>query len=81
MLLPGCPNQPPDVLVAVLGALRWSADDLDPDYPVLLANAGAEHLVLVTKTRQRLADLDYDFDDLAKVMHRVRAGHRVVGLA
>jgi len=26
--------------------------------------------VLVTKTRQRLADLDYDFDDLAKVMHQ-----------
>jgi PhzF family phenazine biosynthesis protein len=64
-------SQPaPDLLVAVLGALRWSADDLDPDYPVLLANAGAEHLVLVTKTRQRLADLDYDFDDLATVMHR-----------
>jgi PhzF family phenazine biosynthesis protein len=62
-------SQPaPDLLVGVLGALRWSADDLDPDYPELLANAGAEHLVLVTKTRQRLADLDYDFDDLAKVM-------------
>jgi len=64
-------SQPaPDLLVGVLGALRWSADDLDPDYPVLLANAGAEHLVLVTKTRQRLADLDYDFDDLATVMHQ-----------
>ena len=64
-------SQPaPDLLVGVLGALRWSADDLDPDYPELLANAGAEHLVLVTKTRQRLADLDYDFDDLATVMHR-----------
>ena len=64
-------SQPaPDLPVGVLGALRWSADDLDPDYPVLLANAGAEHLVLVTKTRQRLADLDYDFDDLATVMHR-----------
>ena len=49
-------------------ALRWSADDLDPHYPVLLANAGSEHLVLVTKTRQRLADLDYDFDALAKLM-------------
>ena len=53
---------------AALSALRWSADDLDPDYPVLLANAGSEHLVLVTKTRQRLADLDYDFDALAKLM-------------
>ena len=67
---PRVSQPPPDLLEGVLGALRWSADDLDPDYPVLLANAGAEHLVLVTKTRQRLADLDYDFDDLAKVMHQ-----------
>ena len=65
---PRVSQPPPDLLLAILGALRWSADDLDPDYPELLANAGAEHLVLVTKTRQRLADLDYDFDDLAKVM-------------
>ena len=67
---PRVSQPPPDLLLAILGALRWSADDLDPDYPELLANAGAEHLVLVTKTRQRLADLDYDFDDLATVMHR-----------
>jgi PhzF family phenazine biosynthesis protein len=53
---------------AALQALRWSADDLDPEYPVLLANAGSEHLVLVTKTRQRLADLNYDFDTLAALM-------------
>jgi PhzF family phenazine biosynthesis protein len=62
-------SEPESSLVpAALSALRWSADDLDPDYPVLLANAGSEHLVLVTKTRQRLADLDYDFDALAKLM-------------
>jgi PhzF family phenazine biosynthesis protein len=67
---PRVSQPPPDLLLAILGALCWSADDLDPDYPVLLANAGAEHLVLVTNTRQRLADLDYDFDDLAKVMHQ-----------
>ena len=65
---PRVSQPPPDLLLAILGALCRSADDLDPDYPELLANAGAEHLVLVTKTRQRLADLDYDFDDLAKVM-------------
>jgi PhzF family phenazine biosynthesis protein len=58
----------PELVSAVLQALRWSADDLDPDYPVLLANAGSEHLVLVAKTRQRLADLDYDFDALATLM-------------
>ena len=58
----------PGLVAAALQALRWSADDLDPEYPVLLANAGSEHLVLVAKTRQRLADLDYDFDALAKLM-------------
>ena len=58
----------PELVSAVLQALRWSADDLYPDYPVLLANAGSEHLVLVAKTRNRLADLDYDFDALAKLM-------------
>src|SRR4029450_11101329 len=58
----------PGLVAAALQALRWSADDLDPAYPVLLANAGSEHLVLVAKTRQRLADLDYDFDALARLM-------------
>jgi PhzF family phenazine biosynthesis protein len=42
--------------------------DLDPGYPVRLANAGSEHLILVAKTRKRLADLDYDFDVLAELM-------------
>jgi PhzF family phenazine biosynthesis protein len=58
----------PDLVSAVLRALRWSPEDLNPDYPVRLANAGSEHLVLVTKTRERLADLDYDFDVLGKLM-------------
>jgi PhzF family phenazine biosynthesis protein len=58
----------PDVVAGVLRALGWFPEDLDPDYPVMLANAGSEHLVIVAKTRQRLADLDYDFDALAKLM-------------
>ena len=58
----------PDLVSAVLRALRWTREDLDPAYPVMLANAGSEHLVLVTRSRERLADLDYDFDALAKLM-------------
>ncbi|HJV14980.1 MAG TPA: PhzF family phenazine biosynthesis protein [Propionibacteriaceae bacterium] len=58
----------PQVVSDALRALRWSADDLDQEYPVLLANAGSEHLILVTKSRQRLAALDYDFQALAKLM-------------
>ena len=64
-------SQPePDLVSAVLRALRWSPKDLDPAYPVMLANAGSEHLVLVTKSRERLADLDYDFEALAKSMRQ-----------
>jgi PhzF family phenazine biosynthesis protein len=70
-------SEPPDGLVErCLAALRWSADDLDPDYPPRLANAGAEHLVLVTRTHGRLLDLDYDFDALAAIMRE----HEIVTL-
>ena len=62
-------SEPPEGLVErCLAALRWSADDLDPDYPPRLANAGAEHLVLVTRTHRRLIELDYDVDALAAIM-------------
>ncbi len=62
---------PPDGLVpAALEALHWAEDDLDPDYPALLANAGAEHLILVTRTHERLSELDYDFDALARLMQQ-----------
>lgn len=58
----------PGLVRAVLSALAWSEDELDPDYPPSLANAGSEHLVLVTRTRARLADLHYDFGTLARLM-------------
>ncbi|MBH5334567.1 PhzF family phenazine biosynthesis isomerase [Streptomyces pactum] len=57
----------PDVTEA-LAALGWSAADLDPALPPRIAYAGARHLVLAAGTRERLADLDYDFDRLADFM-------------
>jgi PhzF family phenazine biosynthesis protein len=51
-----------------LAALHWSPDDLDPGYPPAVADAGARHLVLVTRTRERLADLDYDVPALTAAM-------------
>ncbi|MFJ5776269.1 PhzF family phenazine biosynthesis isomerase [Streptomyces sp. NPDC093094] len=55
---------------ASLAALHWSPEDLDPALPPHVAFGGNEHLVLAAATRERLADLDYDFDALAEVMHR-----------
>lgn len=51
-----------------LAALGWSADDVDPDYPAHVASAGNDHLVLAAASRGRLADLNYDFDVLGKIM-------------
>ncbi len=58
----------PALVRDVLVALRWGPDDLDPHYPPAEANAGAEHLILVTRSRERLADLDYDVPALAVLM-------------
>ncbi|WP_433169788.1 PhzF family phenazine biosynthesis protein [Kribbella sp. CA-247076] len=52
----------------VLDILAWQADQLDPALPPAIAYAGARHLVLSTLTRQRLAQLDYDFDRLLAFM-------------
>lgn len=58
----------PDDVSEALAALDWVADELDPALPPRVAYAGARHLVLAARTRQRLAALDYDFDRLRALM-------------
>lgn len=55
-------------LDALLAALRWDAADLDPALSPRVAHAGAWHPVVAAATRERLADLDYDFPALAALM-------------
>lgn len=55
-------------LALLLDALGWGEDDLDADLPPRVAFAGAWHPILAAATRDRLADLDYDFDGLAALM-------------
>jgi PhzF family phenazine biosynthesis protein len=57
-----------DDLDAALGALGWTAGDLDPALPPKIANAGNDHPVLAVRTRDRLSRLDYDFDRLGELM-------------
>ena len=52
----------------LLGALRWSAADLDGALPARIAYAGAWHPVVAAASRARLTDLDYDFDALQLLM-------------
>jgi PhzF family phenazine biosynthesis protein len=61
------PADDADVMRA-LNALRWAIGELDPALPPAVANAGAAHLVLAAATRERLADLDYDYDALGALM-------------
>ncbi|MFI6515971.1 PhzF family phenazine biosynthesis protein [Spirillospora sp. NPDC050679] len=58
----------PDDVDLALAALHWDAAHLDPAFPPRVAYAGARHLVLAAATRERLADLDYDFVALAEYM-------------
>jgi PhzF family phenazine biosynthesis protein len=52
----------------VLAALRWARDELDPALPPAVGFAGAHHLVMAARTRERLAYLAYDFDRLGAIM-------------
>jgi PhzF family phenazine biosynthesis protein len=52
----------------LLAALRWAPGDLDPELPPRVGYGGAFHPVLAARTRERLADLSYDFDRLAALM-------------
>ena len=61
------PLSPTD-LDEILAALRWDRSDLDPALPERVAYAGAWHPVVAAATRDRLADLAYDFDRLARLM-------------
>ncbi|WP_217142959.1 PhzF family phenazine biosynthesis protein [Streptomyces sp. AC627_RSS907] len=61
---------PADVTEA-LAALGWQAGELDAALPPKIAFAGVRHLVLAAATRERLADLDYDFDRLLRLMQRL----------
>jgi PhzF family phenazine biosynthesis protein len=57
-----------DDLDELLAALGWRAEDLDPELPPRVGYAGAWHPVIGAATRERLADLDYDFDRLGALM-------------
>jgi PhzF family phenazine biosynthesis protein len=52
-----------------LGALDWGREDLDSRYPVQVAFAGNEHLVLVANSAARLSALDYDVPRLKDLMN------------
>ena len=67
---PSVAELPEDPLAELLRALRWEPGDLDPALPVRVGYAGAFHPILAARSRQRLSELDYDFDALQALMAR-----------
>ncbi|MEV0594481.1 PhzF family phenazine biosynthesis protein [Nonomuraea cavernae] len=60
------------LLDELLMALHWSHADLDAEFPPRVAHAGASHPIIAARTRERLADLSYDFSLLAILMERAK---------
>lgn len=58
-----------DALDALLEALDWDIEDLDSRFTPAIGFAGNAHPILVADSRDRLAELDYDFDALLELMH------------
>jgi PhzF family phenazine biosynthesis protein len=67
-VVPRVDPAPLELVDAALTALGWAPGELDPQLPPRIAYAGARHLVLAAASRERLADLDYDFDGLLAAM-------------
>ena len=57
-----------ELLEEVLESLNWQLDELDNSIPVVRAYAGAWHLVIAVDSKQRLDDLDYDYERLKSIM-------------
>lgn len=56
----------------IINEFNLSVDDLDANYPVRFAFAGAKHLIIVLKARKQLADMSYHFDRMKTLMQQER---------
>jgi len=61
-------DAPKEYVGKVLTSFSLTNDDLNADFPVRFANAGAKHLILVLKDGQTLADMKYPFDKVKALM-------------
>jgi PhzF family phenazine biosynthesis protein len=62
-------DAPKDFVNNIFAAFGLEVEDLNPDFPVRFANAGAnKHLILVLIDRKTLADMKYPFDEVKALM-------------
>lgn len=61
-------DAPKEYVSKVLASFNLTEDDLNVEFPVRYANAGAQHLILVLKERKSLADMKYSFEEVKALM-------------
>jgi len=61
---------PQEYVSLILGEFNLSAHDLDANYPVRFAFAGAKHLIFILKDRKKLSDMSYNFERLRALMQK-----------
>lgn len=61
---------PEPLVLAALALFGYTSDDLDPRIAPALAHGGADHLVLVLKSREKLAAMQYDLGTGRELMNK-----------
>lgn len=61
-------DAPAEYVDKVLAAFNLNKDDLDPQFPIRFAFAGAKHLISAVKDRKTLADMSYQFELVKSLM-------------
>ncbi|MCH8106703.1 MAG: PhzF family phenazine biosynthesis protein [Proteobacteria bacterium] len=57
-----------DLVDQTLNAFQLAITDLNPKFPIRVAFAGAQHLILVLNDRGTLANMNYEFDRMKSIM-------------
>jgi PhzF family phenazine biosynthesis protein len=59
---------PKEYADTVLASFKLTTDDLNPNFPIRFALAGAKHIIFVLKDRNMLAEMEYPFEDVKALM-------------
>lgn len=59
---------PPDFVEKIVKEFNWRITDIDVNYPVVFAYAGAKHLILVLRDRNKLTKMSYQFEPVKALM-------------
>ncbi len=54
----------------LIGHFNFSVSDLNPEYPVRFAFAGAKHLIIVLNEHKRIAEMSYAFERVKTLMQK-----------